>query len=341
MKDIKCIVWDLDNTLWDGTLLEDAEVHLKPGIIDVVGELDGRGILHSIASKNDADLAQEKLRAFGVDQFFLYPEIHWDPKSRSIDRIQRHLNIGMDTILFIDDQPFERDEVKSVHEEVHCADAADYLSLPDRPALQPRFITEDSKRRRHLYLETLQREEMEESWEGPRDEFLAGLNMHLVISHAAEADLQRAEELTVRTNQLNATAVTYSYDELDAFRCSPDHELLVCELKDCYGSYGKIGLALIETSARSWHLRMLLMSCRVMSRGVGSVLLTHIMQRAKSCGVHLLADFRKTERNRMMYIAYRFANFKNNGGDEEGIITLENDLSQIQPIPTYLNLTIR
>ena len=98
-KEIKCVVWDLDNTLWEGTLLEDEEVRLKPEIEVLLDELDGRGILHSIASKNDRDLAMGKLREFNLEQYFLYPEIHWNPKSTSIARIQKNLNIGIDTIL--------------------------------------------------------------------------------------------------------------------------------------------------------------------------------------------------------------------------------------------------
>ena len=339
-KEIKCVVWDLDNTLWEGTLLEDKEVRLKPDIEALIGELDGRGILHSIASRNDYDLAMGKLREFDLERYVLYPEIHWNPKSTSIAKIQKNLNIGMDTILFIDDQPFERDEVQSVHAEVTCVHADVYLGLLDDPRLNPRYITQDSQRRRLLYLENMQREQDEEEFEGPRDEFLAELDMHFIISVAGEADLQRAEELTVRTNQLNATGVTYSYAELDRFRRSSDHRLLVCELIDRYGSYGKIGLALIETKAVCWHLKLMLMSCRVMSRGVGTVLLSHIMQEARAHGAKLLADFRKTDRNKMMHIAYRFANFKEVSHDGNGNVVLENDLSRIQPFPPYLRVDV-
>ena len=339
-KEIKCVVWDLDNTLWEGTLLEDQEVRLKPDIEALIGELDKRGILHSVASKNDYDLAMGKLREFDLERYILYPEVHWNPKSTSIAKIQKNLNIGMDTILFIDDQPFERDEVQSVHAEVTCMDADVYLGLLEDPRLNPRYITQDSQRRRLLYLENIQREQDEEEFEGPREEFLAELDMHFTISVAGEDDLQRAEELTVRTNQLNATGVTYSYAELDRFRQSPDHRLLVCELIDRYGSYGKIGLALIETKAACWHLKLLLMSCRVMSRGVGTVLLSHIMQEARAHEAELLADFRKTDRNKMMHIAYRFANFKEVDRDENGNTVLENDLSRIQPFPPYLQVDV-
>ena len=164
--------------------------------------------------------------------------------------------------------------------------------------------------------------------------------MHFFIHDAQEEDLKRAEELTVRTNQLNATGRTYDYDELNAFRLSDNHKLLVCELTDKYGSYGKIGLALIETGEEYRHLKLLLMSCRVMARGVGTVLLSHIMQETKKAGKKLRADFRKTDRNRIMYVSYKFANFKEVSSDDEGNTLFENDLSMIQPFPPYIDIKI-
>lgn len=339
-KEWKCVVWDLDHTLWDGILLESDEVVLKSGIVEIVKELDGRGILHSIASKNNREDAMRKLEQLGIAEYFLYPEIGWQAKSISIGNIQKNLNIGMDTIVFIDDQPFELDEVRSVHEQVATIEAHEYSSLLAHPRLNPRFITEDSRRRRQMYLEDSRRKQIEETYEGPKESFLADLNMTFVISEAAEEDLRRAEELTVRTNQLNATGKTYDYEELRHFAASSEHKLFVCELTDKYGSYGKIGLALIEIKEKAWHLKLLLMSCRVISRGVGSVLLTYLMQQAKEQGKTLLADFKVTSRNRQMYVTYRFSNFKEVFNDGEGNIVLENDLSAIQPFPPYIKVEI-
>ncbi|MNW65920.1 hypothetical protein D3C74_443470 [compost metagenome] len=99
---------------------------------------------------------------------------------------------------------------------------------------------------------------------------------------------------------MNSTGRIYSYDELNHFRESPGHKLYVCELTDKYGSYGKIGIALAELTETHWHIKLLIMSCRVISHGVGTVLLTHIMQQAKQANKRLLADFKNTERNKMM-----------------------------------------
>ena len=337
-KEIKCVVWDLDHTLWDGTLAEHDDVRLKPGIETILRCLDERGILHTIASKNHAADALAQLERFNLAAYFLYPQIHWDAKSISIGRIKTELNIGVDAMLFIDDQPFEREEVASAHPEITCLDAAQYRELLSHPRLNPRVITEDARRRRRMYLEDIERKGAEEGFQGPPEQFLASLDMRFRISPAETHDLLRAEELTIRTNQLNATGRTYSYEELDRLRTSPHHRLLVCELTDRFGSYGTIGLTLVEVSERAWHIRLLLMSCRVMTRGVGTVLLSHLMQQAKAAGAALRADFKKTDRNRLMYVTYKFANFHEVETDAEGMTVLENDLSQIQGFPPFIRV---
>ena len=210
--------------------------------------------------------------------------------------------------MFVDDNPLERDEVQSEHPEVLCVDASQYSSLLSHPCLNPRFITADSKRRRLMYLENIERKKDESEYQGPKKEFIASLNIQFIISQTKKEDLQRAEELTIRTNQLNATGRTYSYDELKKFISSDKHRLLICEMKDKYGAYGKIGLALIEIMPDCYHLRLFLMSCRVMSHGVGSVLLSYIMKEARKAGKKLKADFKDTGRNRMTYITFMFAN---------------------------------
>jgi FkbH-like protein len=337
-REWKVVVWDLDNTLWEGILLENDDVELKPGIKEIIETLDSRGILHSIASHNEYSTAMAKLEDLGLTNYYLYPEINWNAKSVSIQRIRENLNIGMDTILFIDDSPFERDEVYHTHPQVTCMDAADYQSLLQLPGLNPRFITEDSRRRRAMYLEDIRRKEVERTFLGPRQDFLATLGIQLWITLAEEEDLQRAEELTQRTNQLNTTGLTYGYEELLGFVHSPSYKLLVCEMKDRYGAYGKIGLVLIEVTDESWHLRLFLMSCRVLPYGVGTVVLSHIMQEAQKAGKKLRADFIPTGRNEQMYVTFKFANFRETAGLGTKKIVLENDLSFIQRIPRYVDL---
>jgi FkbH-like protein len=336
---VKCVVWDLDNTVWDGVLLEDGDVKLRPGIVDVLRTLDERGILHSIASRNDHAAATAKLEELGIAEYFLHPQINWGQKSDSVRKVAEAINIGIDTLAFVDDQPFERDEVRFSHPDVLCIDALDTDTLPDLPAMQPRFVTTDSRERRHLYRADALRKVDEESHTGAPEEFLASLRMRFTITPAQQDDLQRAEELTVRTNQLNATGYTYSYEELDAFRSSPDHELLVASLDDKYGTYGKIGLALVERSTDTWTLKLLLMSCRVMSRGVGSVLLNHLIRTAHDAGVKLRAEFVSTDRNRTMLVTYKFAGFREVAKDGD-VSVLQNDYSHLQGFPPYMDVVV-
>ena len=316
-KVIKCVVWDLDNTLWQGVLLEDEKVSLGNNILSIIKTLDSRGILQSIASKNEFTTAIAKLEEFDLKEYFLYPQINWNSKVSSLKEITKLLNIGLDAIAFIDDQLFELEEVKFSLPEILCLNADEVGNVLDMPVMNPRFVTEDSRIRRLMYISDIERKSAEEEFVGTADEFLATLNMNFTISGAKEEDLQRAEELTVRTNQLNTTGYTYSYDELNHFRQSENHKLLIASLEDKYGSYGKIGLALIECQSKSWTIKLLLMSCRVMSRGVGTIMMNHIMSLAQSNNVRLLAEFVPNNRNRMMYISYKFAGFKeieNNDG---------------------------
>ena len=130
-----------------------------------------------------------------------------------------------------------------------------------------------------------------------------------------------------------------TYEELNELSESPDHLLLVASLTDKLGSYGKIGLALVEKGEKVWQLRMMLMSCRVMSRGVGMVLLNHIMTLAKEAGVALHADFVETGRNRMMQITYAFAGFREVSRDGS-LVVLGADLDALQPPPPYVDIEI-
>ncbi|MDZ8085092.1 MAG: HAD-IIIC family phosphatase [Nostoc sp. DedQUE12b] len=334
-KIIKCVVWDLDNTLWDGVLLEDDKVCLREGIANIIHSLDSRGILQSIASKNDEFTAIAKLEELGLKEYFLYPQIHWNSKVSSLQEIAKSLNIGIDAIAFIDDQRFELEEVEFSLPDILCINADKIAHILDMPVMNPRFITEDSSMRRLMYISDINRQQAEKDFVGTTEEFLATLNMNFTISSAKEEDLQRAEELTLRTNQLNTTGYTYSYDELSHFCQSENHKLLIASLEDKYGSYGQIGLVLIERQTNLWTIKLLLMSCRVMSRGVGTIMLNYVMSLAQNNNVRLLAEFVPNNRNRMMYIAYKFANFKEIE-KSDNLVIFENDLTRIQSVPLYV-----
>ncbi|OAB26497.1 hypothetical protein PMSD_25250 [Paenibacillus macquariensis subsp. defensor] len=340
-KKIKCVVWDLDHTLWSGVLLEDEKVELFQHVVQVIEELDKRGILHSIASKNDYSSVMAKLQEFGISEYFLYPQIHWNSKSVSLKTISAQLNLSLESFAFVDDQEYELSEVKYAYPEVMCIAITDIESIPQMPEMTPRFITEDSANRRKLYQQESERKISEETFEGPQAGFLKSLNMVFSINLASEADLQRAEELTVRTHQLNTTAQTFSHDELKQLLVDPEYKIYIASLKDKLGSYGKIGLTLIKCTETNWKIKLFLMSCRVLSRGVGAVFLNFIIDEAKKAGVSLQAEFIHNDRNRPMYTTYKFNGFKEISNDSNREVTiLEYDMEKETLYPTYILLEI-
>jgi FkbH-like protein len=346
-KTVKCLVWDLDNTLWDGILLEGDDVRPFPHAVAALKELDERGILHSIASRNDPEAALAKLAEFGLADYFLYPQIGWHAKSASVRAIAADLNIGLDTLAFVDDQPFERDEVAAALPQVRCYDAAEAGDLPARPEFTPRFVTDDSRRRREMYRADQHRKTVEAGFDGAQQDFLRDLGMRFTIKQAVRDDLRRAEELTLRTNQLNTTGYTYSHAELEEFLASDRHILLTAALEDRYGPYGTIGLALLEKGDPEqdgpeqdggiWTMKLLLMSCRVMSRGVGTILINHIKRLARDAGARLHGEYVATGRNRQMLITYKFNRFAELTRRGE-LVIFQADLADIPDDPCYVQV---
>ena len=179
---IKCVVWDLDNTLWKGRLLEDDNVTALRETIEVMHLLDKRGILQSIASKNDFDMCKKKLENIGIWELFLYPQINWSDKSESIKKISDLLNISTDTFAFVDDEIYERDEVKFNLPKILCIDSSEISKIPDMQCMNPLFVTEDSKFRRKLYISDIERNKNEAIFEWTKEEFLASLHMTMTLS---------------------------------------------------------------------------------------------------------------------------------------------------------------
>ncbi|MBY8884729.1 HAD-IIIC family phosphatase [Streptomyces sp. PTM05] len=306
---VKCLVWDLDNTLWRGTLLEDEEVRLPDEIRRTVEELDARGILQSVASRNDHDLAWERLERLGIAEYFVLPQINWGRKSDSVRAIAEQLKFATSALAFIDDQPTERAEVEHVLPDVRTYEAGRAPLLTGLPEFSPARVTQDAANRRSMYQAGFRRERAEAEHGGLDDEFLCSLDLRLTIQQASEDQLARVEELTLRTSQMNATGVHYSEGDLRALLDDPAHDVLVAGLTDRFGDHGAIGVVLLERLTSHWHVKLLATSCRVVSFGTGATILRWLKAQARAAGVHLTADFRPTDRNRIMEVAYRFAGF--------------------------------
>lgn len=296
-KTIKCVVWDLDHTLWEGILIEDGaeKLKLKPGVAEVIKELDRRGILHSIASKNNAEDALAVVKQFGLDDYFLYPQVSWGPKGEAIKAIAKSLNIGLDTFLFIDDSPFEREQVLATCPGVRVLDAAEYLSLPVRPECQVE-VTEEAGRRRAMYREESVRQEAATGFGGDYFDFLRGCGIKLHIRPMTAGTVQRVHELTQRTNQMNFSGNRYDRSVLEQILNTPHLDTFVLECEDRFGSYGAVGFSIVDR--REPRMTDLAFSCRIQSKRVEHAFLSFLIRKyTAETGKDFYANYRKTPRN--------------------------------------------
>lgn len=293
----KCIVWDLDNTVWDGMLVERGAqgVRVKEGVAAVIRETDQRGILHSIASKNNHDDAMTALKAQGLADYFLHPQIGWQPKSEAIARVAALLNIGVDSIAFVDDQPFERGEVAAALPTVAVVDAADCVAIPGRSECQVP-VTDESRRRRQLYREQETREVAIKAYGSDYMAFLSDCRLEIGIGCVDEGNFQRVYELTQRTNQMNFSGSRYLEAQLRNIVAANSLENYVIDCRDRFGDYGIVGFAVVDTSDA--RLLDLMFSCRIQAKRVEHAVLTFLLRRfvsTQSRDFH--ANFRRTPRN--------------------------------------------
>lgn len=307
---VKCLVWDLDDTVWPGVVLESDGGAPKPEVLHTIRTLDERGILHAVASRGEPAAATAHLRMHGIEDLFSAIEIGWGPKSEAIGRIAESLNLGRDAIAFIDNDPVELAEVAAALPEVRCYGADRIADLPDLPEFTPTTATFEARQRRTLYRAERVRQASQAEFSGSDADFLASLDLVMTVREATESDLVRAHELTERTHQLNTTGITFDIDELRALCASPRHEVLIASLTDRFGGYGAIGLAVTEQRGDDSVLLLLLMSCRVMSRGVGTAFIAEVVRRAHAAGLRPAAEFVATPVNRVMLVTLRFAGFE-------------------------------
>ena len=296
-KKIKCVVWDLDNTLWDGILVEDgpAKLRLKPGITQTLKELDERGILHSIVSKNNSDEAMAVLKTFGIDEYFLCPQISWEPKSQGIEAIARRLNIGADTLLFVDDSEFELQQVHAVHPEVRVLNAEQFPGIADMEACRVP-VTDESRERRKMYQVESERQNIAGSFGDDYLTFLRYCNIRLNIQPMTEANLSRVHELTQRTNQMNFSGNRYENNVLERILSTPHLDTYVLDVEDRFGSYGVVGFSIVDN--RVSLMTDLMFSCRVQSKRVEHAFLAYLIRKYIAItGKDFFVNYRKTSRN--------------------------------------------
>ena len=321
-KAVKCVVWDLDNTLWDGVLIEDGidRLRLKPGVREVIETLDQRGILHSIASKNNLDDALQAIRKFGLEEYFLCPQVSWQPKSQAIQAIAQQLNIGIDSLLFVDDSPFEREEVREACPGVRLLDALHYRDLPEKSECQVP-VTAESRERRKLYQVEAGRQALAQNFSHDYMAFLRHCEIRLTIRPMSEDNLERVHELTQRTNQMNFSGNRYDREVLREFLSDPGLDTFVLSCQDRFGSYGVIGFSVVDR--REPRMIDLMFSCRIQSKRVEHAFLAWLLHKyIAESKADFCANYRKTSRNTPSGKVFSDIGMEEDGLPKDGVLSL-------------------
>lgn len=293
----KVLVWDLDETLWHGVLAEDGieGLRINPDAVAAIKALDERGILQSIASKNDHDAAMAALKFFGLDDYFLHPQISWDRKSQAVGNVAQALDLGLDSFIFIDDQPFERAEVTNSYPEVRALPhdrVGDLLAMAcfDVP------VTDESRRRRQLYREEESRQRAVAASGPDYRSFLRKAGLRLTLEPLAEANRMRVYELSQRTNQLNFTGTKFTQHDVSNLMLEQDLLCLCLRCSDAFGDYGLIGFVMVALT--SAHVRGFFMSCRVQKKRVEHAFFQWLRAQVQRNGSsELSVDYIETARN--------------------------------------------
>jgi len=226
--------------------------------------------------------------------------INWESKSNNLMALARDLELGLDSFIFLDDNPVECADVRS-----NCPDVL-ALQMPvsldqvwafDRRQTGGAGATDEDRRRTRLYQENAQRQQFRERTGSLRD-FIAGLDLRVTITDMTDADLGRASQLTYRTNQFNFTTVRRSEPEIRAFLQRTDTRGLVVRVSDRFGDYGLVGVVLYETRADRLAVDTLLLSCRVLGRGVEHAVVAELGRRALAAGKRFVElPYRPTAKN--------------------------------------------
>lgn len=292
----KCVVFDLDNTLWDGVLLE-GEVTLKSTVPALFKALDQRGILITVASKNNRPEALQQLEQFGLADYLVYPVINWNQKSENIKWLAEKISIGTDTLVFIDDTPFEREEVAAAVNGIEVLPETAIETLLEHPRLQG-STTAEAGNRRLMYQQQVQRSEDAVRFGDDYLAFLRACQIVVTISPYASEQHTRVTELLQRTNQLNFSGTRYTREAVDEALQNTATDKHVIHCKDKYGDYGLVGFSITR---REQHGRItvedFMLSCRVQGKLIEKAFFSYLIDEYGGGAATLAVNFVATDRN--------------------------------------------
>lgn len=352
----KVLVCDLDNTLWGGIVGEDG-----PDGIAVAGAYPGNayadfqrflknlsatGVALAIASKNNWD---DALAAFEGNPAmpltfddFSAARINWEEKSQNIVEVANELNVGTDSIVFIDDNPLECGLVRRALPEVTVIQLEGSPSLfADTVMASGCFdtvsVTEEDAKKVEMFKAERKRTAMASTTD--KNDFLASLNLEMEFRPPNRQEIPRVAQLINKTNQFNLTTRRYTEADVDDFLRRPDADIRVVKLKDCFGDYGLIGVVISkDNGGTDREIDSLLMSCRVLGRGVESAILANIEKEARQDGKALLiGKFVPSPKNQQ--VADLYPKFGFDPGREDGEFV--RPLSGTEPFasPSFIRVT--
>lgn len=366
---VKCVVWDLDGTVWPGVAIESADSRPTPfpEALRAMALLERRGVVNSVASRTDPVVREVLLAHPELADRFIAPQLGWGHKSDMIRAIADELGIGVSAVAFVDDNPFERAEVSAVLPEVQVLAPAELYARLDTPSFCPEVLTEDASRRVERYRQEQRRAAAARAFGGTTEDFLHGCGIRLQVAEARDGDVDRLAELIGRTHRFNTTGEFWDADQVRRMIGDPSWFVPVARLTDRYGDYGLIGAALVwrgspERPARRspdqpagsalsqpagsstpavWHLRLFSVSCRAAGRNVPTALLGWLIRRARRGGADkLLVDVRPSDANLELRVLLRAAGFTADdesipaGGDRDGLVSLRRGTrDDLPPVP--------
>ena len=324
----KCVVLDLDNTLWGGVIGDDGLSGIQIGELGTgqafsdfqtwLKELKNRGMLLAVCSKNNEAAAKEPFEkhpemVLRLEDFSAFVA-NWEDKASNIRGIQKMLNIGMDSLVFLDDNPFERNLVRSMIPEITVPE------LPEDPAMYLQYLRslnlfetasyspEDANRTRQ-YREQSQRTAFEASFRS-YDDYLEGLAMKGTSAPFDAFHYPRIAQLTQRSNQFNLRTVRYTEAEIEEISKNQDHICLYFTLKDKFGDHGLISVVILDKQEDSLFVSEWLMSCRVLKRGMEEFIVNKILQTAAQLGfAKVVGEYIPTPKNAMVKDLYEKMGF--------------------------------
>jgi FkbH-like protein len=355
----KCLVLDLDNTLWGGVVGDDGLDGLKIGEGDPEGEafkafqeylllLKKRGMLLAVCSKNEEENALEPFEELPEmvlkREDFVAFKANWEPKPVSIEQIARELNIGLDALVFVDDNPAERELVRQSLPQVKVVDLsndpAEYPRLLDQCGwLEVVKLTAEDTKKTDQYRENVQRSALQ-TQHADYGSYLASLDQRAIIREFEPKHLDRITQLINKTNQFNLTTRRLTRSEVEALMGRDDTITAYVRLVDRFGDNGLISVLSGHREGDALHIDQWLMSCRVLKRGVERLLANHVLEKAKGLNVQSVRGvYIPTAKNKMVADLYAELGFAPAGTGENGTTYWEMRVHDYRPEPVHISLS--